>query len=99
VRILNRLIYVYVYSIYRDPSDLDWVRSTSSDWIDKITAANFEQQSRIPASGSTGLSSFDWSRVIEKGAAGAIVGGILGLLVAVMHGLQKFFGRGKNHDA
>lgn len=99
VHVQNRLIYVYVYSIYQGSGDLDWVRSTSSDWIHKISAANFEQQSRVPASGSTGLSSFDWSRVIEKGAAGAIVGGILGLLVAVAHGIKKLFGKGKNRNA
>lgn len=40
VRAADKLIYVHVYSVYRDSADLQWVRAASSFWINDILAAN-----------------------------------------------------------
>jgi hypothetical protein len=40
LRVQNRLIYAYLYSIYKDEDSVKWVRKATSDWADAILAAN-----------------------------------------------------------
>ena len=40
LRVRNRLVFVYVYAVYRDQSSLQWVRKATEDWADAILKAN-----------------------------------------------------------
>lgn len=40
LRVQNRLIYAYVYSVYKDDDSVQWVRNTSEQWADAILKAN-----------------------------------------------------------
>lgn len=39
-RVKDKLLYFYAYSQYRDAADLDWLRSTTRDWLPRLAAAN-----------------------------------------------------------
>jgi hypothetical protein len=39
-RVKDKLVYFYAYSQYRDKADLDWLRSTTRDWLPRLAAAN-----------------------------------------------------------
>lgn len=100
MRVKGKILYAYVYSNYQSQSDLEWVRITSRRWIDQILSANIAQGSLTqPAYRSASASGFDWHRVIEKGIVGAIVGGLLALIVGVIKGSKRMTGRKKSNDA
>jgi hypothetical protein len=40
LRVQNRLLYAYVYSVYKDEDSVQWVRKTSQQWADAILNAN-----------------------------------------------------------
>jgi len=40
LKIRNRLVYVYVYSLYKDPTTIDWLKQKSESWCMSILAAN-----------------------------------------------------------
>jgi hypothetical protein len=40
LRAQSRVIFLYLYSIYKDDSSVEWVRSTSEQWADAVLAAN-----------------------------------------------------------
>jgi len=40
VRIKNRLVFAYVYAVYRDQDSLQWVRKVTENWADAILQAN-----------------------------------------------------------
>lgn len=40
LRVQNRLIYVYLYSSFKDEASVQWVRKTSEQWVDAILKAN-----------------------------------------------------------
>jgi hypothetical protein len=42
VRVKNRLVFAYVYVIYRDQESLQWARKAVEDWADAILMANKE---------------------------------------------------------
>ena len=90
----GRILYAYVYSLYNSSGDLDWVRTASSRWVDKIQIANFDQaaSTRADSRNSGGLG-FDWNRVIEKGVVGAGVGGLLVLMIGAIRGIMRLFRR------
>lgn len=39
-RVKDKLVYFYAYSQYRDKADLDWLRSTTGEWLPRLAAAN-----------------------------------------------------------
>lgn len=40
LRIKNRLVFGYLYSVYKDEETLSWVRKSSEEWADAILKAN-----------------------------------------------------------
>jgi len=40
VRVRNRLVFAYVYAVYKDQSSLQWARKAVEDWADAILKAN-----------------------------------------------------------
>ena len=40
LRVQSRLIYAFVYSVYKDDESVQWVRTTSEKWADAILKAN-----------------------------------------------------------
>jgi hypothetical protein len=40
LRVQNRLLFAYLYSVYEDEDSVRWVRATSEDWADAILKAN-----------------------------------------------------------
>lgn len=102
MRVKGKVLFAYVYGNYETPKDLEWVRATSSTWVDQILMANRAQgPSTQTAAENSKASGFDWNRVIEKGIAGAIVGALLALILGSIQGLKRFFWKRKsgNHDA
>jgi len=97
MRVKGKFLYAYVFSKYENPKDLEWVRATSSRWVDQILSTNLAQgrptQTAIRSSKSSG---FDWNRVIAKGIVGAIIGGFLALIVGAIYGLKRLFGKRKS---
>jgi hypothetical protein len=87
VFVRNKILFIYVYG---GPNDLDWTRATSREWINLVLTANEQMTSRDAAAAvSPQLNTFNWQPIIEKGMAGAVIGGFLGLIVAVWGWLGK----------
>jgi hypothetical protein len=42
LRAQNRVLFLYLYSIYKDESTVQWLRKTSEDWADAILKANVQ---------------------------------------------------------
>ncbi len=40
VKVKSRLIFVYIYSVYKDPATVDWLKQMSEQWSKSILAAN-----------------------------------------------------------
>jgi len=40
LRAQNRVLFLYIYSIYKDESTVQWLRNTSEQWADAVLAAN-----------------------------------------------------------
>jgi hypothetical protein len=40
LRAQNRILFLYLYSVYKDESTVQWLRKTSEDWADAILKAN-----------------------------------------------------------
>jgi len=99
VRVKGKLLYAYVYGKYETPKDLDWVRTTSTNWVDQILAANIGQGSSTKADyRSTSASGFDWDKVFEKGITAAIAGVFIGLIGVAIVATKRLFGKKKEHD-
>jgi len=83
VRVKGKLLYVYAH--YEGPNDLGQVRATATRWVEQILANNMTQGSPVQTGPrNKGNSTSAWDRIIEKGLAGAIVGGILSLLASMV---------------
>jgi hypothetical protein len=67
------LLFLYCYSA---PQDLEWSRNASNDWCKAILAVN------PPAPESPLVGKINWTQVAKKGLVGAIIGGLLGLLIS-----------------
>lgn len=80
VNISGKVLFLYCYGA---KEDLEWTRSASKAWAERIIKNNTQPPSNSPGNGG-----IDWERVIEKGIAGAIIGGLIVLL-------SSFFSRSK----
>lgn len=90
IRVKGKILYAYVYGIYENQNDLEWVRTTSRKWVDQILTINVEQA----AQQSENASGFDWEKVIAAG----IVGGLFALIAGGIQWLKKLIGRKKDHN-
>jgi hypothetical protein len=80
----DKLLFVYVFALYRDQGDIQWMRDTSLAWSEQILAAN--APSRFEVSDPSG---FDWPAILRKTLIGALIGGLIGIGWAVMGRLRR----------
>jgi len=40
LHVQNRILFLYLYSAYKDESTVQWIRSSSEQWADAVLAAN-----------------------------------------------------------
>ena len=74
-----QLLFLYSYSQYHDEDDRRWVEQATSSWADAVRAAN-PNDPAVAAKASHGLG----AGVLRNTLLGAIIGGLIGLVVAVV---------------
>jgi hypothetical protein len=75
VNVAGKVLFLYCYA----PQDhIEWTRSASKIWTEKIMASNPQ-----PPAGSSGSRGMDWRKVLTKGVGGAILGGLIALILGV----------------
>jgi hypothetical protein len=75
VNVAGKILFLYCYA----PQDhIEWTRSASKTWAEKIMTSNPQ-----PPAGSSGSRGMDWHKVFKKGVVGAIMGGLIGLIVGM----------------
>lgn len=72
VNVAGKIIFLYCYG---PQEELEWTRSASKAWEAMILASNAQPPLR-----SSGMGAFDWNKVLEKSAGGAVVGAVVGCL-------------------
>lgn len=99
IRVKGKLLFAYVYGKYDDQQDVEWVRTTSINWLAHLSSSNASQATTQTTqySAST-ISNIDWDRVFLKGIGGALMGGLVGLAWGVSRFLRKRSHKTKNHD-
>lgn len=81
VNVSGKVLFLYCYG----PQDeLEWTRSASKSWAEKVMDSNTQPPAR--SSGGRGM---DWNKVIEKGIVGAITGGLFALIFGVLSLFKK----------
>jgi len=76
----NKTAYVFVYATFNSQEDIEWVKSTSKEMIQKLILAN---PSDDQIQSNNFLESSDWDEVINKAVGGAVVGLVIGVLVYI----------------
>jgi len=77
----GKILLLYCYG---PQEELEWTRSASKAWAGMVMASNAQ-----PPSHSSGSRGIDWSKVLEKGIVGAIVGGLIALVLGVFSRFKK----------
>ena len=44
LHVQNRILFLYLYSAYKDESTVQWIRSSSEQWADAVLAANKQSE-------------------------------------------------------
>lgn len=81
VNISGKVLFLYCYG---PQGELEWTRSASKAWVEKVMASNSE-----PTVRSSGGSGMDWNNVFEKVIVGAITGGLIALILVVLSIFKK----------
>jgi hypothetical protein len=81
VNVAGKILFLYCYG---PQEELEWTRSASRAWAGMVMESNAR-----PPSDSSGDGGFDWSRVFEKAVIGAIVGGLVALVIVVLSRFKK----------
>ena len=81
VNVAGKVLFLYCYG---SQEDLEWTRSASKAWAARIIESN-----ALPPSRSSGSVGFNWSRILEEGIVGAIVGVLLAMLFSVYSRFKK----------
>lgn len=76
----GKLLFLYAYGA---KDDLEWTRSASSDWHEKILQVN------APPPVESSSRGIDWSTVSSKALVGAIVGGLIALIGGLISKKKK----------
>jgi len=71
----HRILFLYSYG---GKDDLEWTREQSKEWASSILGANHDSAQTTPISAHR--NGINWARVVDK----AIVGGLLGLILALI---------------
>ena len=74
----NRIIFAYVYTTYESEDDRQWIRQVSDQWSAEILTENPDSP-RL----SAWFQQFDWARVGDKALIGAIIGGVIGIIITI----------------
>ena len=77
----GKILFLYCYG---PQEELEWTRSASKAWAGMVMASNAQ-----PPSHSSGSRGIDWNKVLEKGIVGAIVGGLIALVLGVFSRFKK----------
>ncbi|MCY4390060.1 MAG: hypothetical protein OXC18_23425 [Desulfurellaceae bacterium] len=88
----GKLLYAYVYSVYETQDDVDWVRAKSKEWVNSLLASN-ETSTSDSAQSSSPITGIDWERIVSKGIVGAVVGGLLALIIGLFRRMKSSFKR------
>jgi hypothetical protein len=81
VNVAGKVLFLYCYG---PKGDLEWTRSASKEWAEQIMNSNTQ-----PPAKSSGGRGMDWSKVIEKGIIGAVMGGLIALIIGVVSVFRK----------
>ena len=74
----KRIVFAYVYTIYNNETDREWVRQMSDKWSADILTMNPQSPQLIALA-----QKIDWNRVGKVALIGAIVGAILGAVIVI----------------
>ena len=74
-------VVLFLYA-YGSKEDLEWTRTASRSWAERVMEENSPPPEESPRSGG-----IDWDKVMEKGLIGAILGALFAL---IMGGLWRF---------
>ncbi len=81
VNVSGKVLFLYCYG----PQDaLEWTRSASKLWAEKVMDSNTQPPAR--SSGGRGI---NWSKVLEKGIVGAVTGGLIALIFGILSIFKK----------
>jgi hypothetical protein len=83
VHVRGKILFLYSTA---EKSALAWSKDQARKWSDAVIAANPSTGAIATAESAVPRSGFDWGKVAEKGAIGAGIGAVLGLIV---HFLRK----------
>lgn len=81
INVAGKVLFLYSYG---PRNDVEWTRSASKIWEESILSQN-----SAPPVSSSGGSSFNWSKVIEKAIVGAIVGGLFAIFFGLFSRFKK----------
>lgn len=81
VNVAGKILFLYCYG---PKEELEWTRSASETWARMVMESNSQPPSKTPGSGG-----FDWSRILEKGIVGAIIGGLIALMFGIFSSFKK----------
>ena len=81
VNVSGKVLFLYCYG----PQDeLEWTRSASKSWVEKVMVSNTQPPAR--SSGGRGI---DWSKMLEKVIVGGIIGGLIALILGFLSKFKK----------
>lgn len=81
LNVSGKILYLYCYGAQEE---LEWTRNASKSWEEKILKSNTRPPEKSPAGRGV-----DWSRVVEKGIIGAILGGLIALMFSIFSRFKK----------
>jgi hypothetical protein len=90
MRVRERILFAYVYGRYGSQEDLEWVRSTSTAWVEQILHSNVSQApvwplgARRDVLGQATPGQSIGSRLFSVAMQGAVSGGAIGLLLWIV---------------
>ncbi len=79
INVSGKIIFLYCYG---PQSDLEWTRNAIKSWTERVLSSNDQP----PTQSSGGI---NWDKVIEKGIVGAIIGGLIGLVLSLISLFKK----------
>ncbi|MHC4266992.1 MAG: hypothetical protein ACYSTS_00875 [Planctomycetota bacterium] len=69
----GKVLFLYCYA---SKDDLEWTRIASKTWTEAVMASN-----SLPPTQTSSSRGISWSKVIKKGIVGAIIGGLIALVL------------------